>query len=132
LIAQAPVYDLFGHYASDEGTNVRRFGEHWEDRARFERNSPHLAAGNFSTPTLIIQGELDRRVPVAQSLALFNTLQNRGIASRLLYFPDEGHWIQKPQNSLFWYQSVREWLEQYAAPGAGAMVTAPEPAPTPH
>jgi dipeptidyl aminopeptidase/acylaminoacyl peptidase len=124
LIAHAPVYDLFGQYASDKGANLRRFGEQWTDRERFERNSPHLAAGQFSTPTLVIHGELDRRVPVAQGLALFNTLQNRGIESRLLYFPDENHWIEKPQNSLFWYASIREWLERHVAPGPGATATA--------
>lgn len=130
LIAHAPVYDLFGQYANDKGANLRRFGEQWEDRARFERNSPHLAAGNFATPTLVIHGELDRRVPVAQGLALFNTLQNRGIKSRLLYFPDENHWIQKPENSLFWYASVRTWLQEQVAPGPGEASPLPAAAET--
>jgi dipeptidyl aminopeptidase/acylaminoacyl peptidase len=120
LIAHAPVYNLFDEYAMDKGAHVRRFGEHWQDRERFERNSPHLSAGNFATPMLIIHGQQDLRVPVSQSFALFNTLQNRGVQSRLLYFPDENHWVQKPQNSLFWYESVRQWLQQYAEPGAGA------------
>ena len=120
LIAHAPVYNLFDEYAMDKGARIRRFGEHWQERERFERNSPHLAAGNFNTPTLVIHGQQDLRVPVSQSIALFNTLQNRGIDSRLLFFPDENHWIQKPQNSLFWYEAVREWLGQYVQPGPGA------------
>jgi dipeptidyl aminopeptidase/acylaminoacyl peptidase len=126
LIAHAPVYDLFGQYANDKGANLRRFGEHWQDRARFERNSPHLAAGNFNTPTLVIHGEQDLRVPVSQGIALFNTLQNRGVPSRLLYFPDENHWIHKPQNSLFWYQTVQDWLAEYVKPGAGPVSTVPQ------
>jgi dipeptidyl aminopeptidase/acylaminoacyl peptidase len=117
FVAHAPVYDLFGEYAMDKGANLRRFGEHWQDRQRFERNSPHLAAGNFKTPTLVIHGQQDLRVPVSQSFAMFNTLQNLGVPSRLLYFSDENHWIQKPQNSLFWYESVRLWLAQYVQPG---------------
>lgn len=119
LVAHAAVYDKYTQYASDYGAAKRRHGEHWEDPERFERNSPHLFAGNFSTPTLVIHGQLDQRVPLAHGIALFNTLQNRGVPSKLVYFPDENHWVLKPQNSLFWYDTKRRWLEQYVAPGPG-------------
>jgi dipeptidyl aminopeptidase/acylaminoacyl peptidase len=66
----------------------------------------------------VIHGQLDMRVPVNHGIELFNTLQKRGVPSKLIYFPDENHWILKPQNSLFWYKSVREWVEKYAPPGA--------------
>ena len=97
----------------------------WDDPERFERNSPHLFAAEFKTPTLVIHGQQDLRVPVNHGLELFNTLQNRGVPSKFVYFPDENHWVLKPQNSLFWYRAVREWLDKYVPPGPG------EPAPTP-
>jgi len=57
-----------------------------------------------------VHGALDYRVPDAQGLAYYNTLQARGIASRLLWFPDENHWVQKPRNSRLWYQELLAWL----------------------
>jgi|HigsolmetaAR204D_1030405.scaffolds.fasta_scaffold00418_4 dipeptidyl aminopeptidase/acylaminoacyl peptidase len=117
LVAHAPVYNLFTQYASDGGATKKRHGEFWEDPARFERNSPHVRAGHFNTPTLVIHGQRDMRVPVNHALELFNTLQRRGVPSRLVYFPDENHWVLKPQNSLFWYETKRKWLQQYVAPG---------------
>jgi dipeptidyl aminopeptidase/acylaminoacyl peptidase len=117
LIAHAAVYNSFTQYGSDYGASKSRFGEFWEDLERFERNSPHMNAANFKTPTLVIHGQQDLRVPVNHGIELFNTLQNRGVPSRLVYFPDENHWVLKPQNSLFWYQTKREWLTKYVAPG---------------
>ena len=67
----------------------------------------------------MIHGQLDQRVPVNHGLELFNVLQNRGVPSKLVYFPDENHWILKPQNSLFWYETKRQWLEKYVRPGPG-------------
>jgi dipeptidyl aminopeptidase/acylaminoacyl peptidase len=72
---------------------------------------------NFKTPTLVTQGEIDYRVPVGQSQQLFTALQQQKVPSKLILFPDEGHWILKPQNSQFWYGQVIEWLSQYMAPG---------------
>ncbi len=113
LIAHAAVYDRFTQYASDYGGEKARFFDHWDKPAEFMRYSPHAAAGNFSTPTLVIHGQLDMRVPVNHGFELFNTLQTRGVPSKLVYFPDENHWVLKPQNSLFWYQTTKEWLEKY-------------------
>lgn len=119
LVAHAAVYNSYTQYASDYGADKKRYGEFWEDVERFARNSPHTFAENFNTPTLVIHGALDRRVPVNHGLELFNVLQNRGVPSKLVYFPDENHWILKPQNSLFWYETHRQWLEKYVRPGPG-------------
>ena len=72
---------------------------------------------SLKAPTLVIHGQNDLRVPVNHGIELFHTLQRRGIPSKFVYYPDENHWILKPQNSLFWYSTVREWVEQYAPPG---------------
>lgn len=127
LIAHAAVYNSFSQYASDYGASKSRFGEFWEDLERFHRNSPHMNAANFNTPTLVIHGQQDLRVPVNHGIELFNTLQNRGVTSRLVYFPDENHWVLKPQNSLFWYQAKREWLAKYVAPGPAELIAPPAP-----
>ena len=68
------------------------------------------ALGKYKTPTLVIAGELDYRVPYTQSLEFFSALQRQGVPSKLLVFPDEGHWILKPQNSEFWYTTFLGWL----------------------
>jgi iron complex outermembrane receptor protein len=124
LVAHAAVYDSYAQNASDGGASKKRYGEYWEDLERFNRNSPHLAAANFKTPTLVIHGQLDRRVPINNGIELFNTLQNRGVPSKFVYFPDENHWVLKPQNSLFWYDSVRKWIGQYVPPGPAAAAPA--------
>jgi dipeptidyl aminopeptidase/acylaminoacyl peptidase len=118
LVAHAAVYNEFTQIAADYGATKDRFFEFWEKPEEFSRYSPHTSAGNFNTPTLIIIGEFDQRVPLNHGIELFNTLQKRDVPSKLLYFPDEGHWILKPQNSLFWYQTKKDWLEKYAPAGA--------------
>ena len=125
LIAHAGVFNSHTQYGSDFGADKKRHGEYWDDVESFARNSPHTFAGNFKTPTLVIHGQLDQRVPVNHSIELFNVLQNRGVPSKLVYFPDENHWILKPQNSLFWYQTTRQWLETYVRPGPGEASPAP-------
>ena len=114
LIAHAAVYNNFTQIGADYGAERDRFFEFWERPEEFARYSPHTSAGSFVTPTLVIHGQLDQRVPVNHGIELFNTLQKRGVPSKLVYFPDENHWVLKPQNSLFWYQNVREWLQRYA------------------
>jgi len=118
LVAHAAVYNEFTQYAADYGASKRRFFEFWEKPEEFARYSPHTSAGNFKTPTLVIVGQLDQRVPLNHGIELFNTLQNRGVESRLIYYPDENHWVLKSQNSLNWYQEVHDWLTKFAAPGA--------------
>ncbi|GMU69539.1 MAG: peptidase S9 [Steroidobacteraceae bacterium] len=117
LIAHAAVYDSFTQIGADYGASKERFFNFWEKPEEFARYSPHTSAGNFTTPTLVIHGQLDRRVPLNHGIELFNTLQTRGVPSKFVYFPDENHWVLKPGNSLFWYQTTRDWLEHYARPG---------------
>jgi len=65
----------------------------------------------------VIHGQLDLRVPVGQAFELFRALQTRGVESRLVYYPDENHWVLKRHNSLNWYGEVKSWVERFAAPG---------------
>lgn len=115
LVAHAKVYNLYTQYAADFAGEVPRFGGFWEEGNRevVERNSPHLAAGNFDTPTLVIHGQRDLRVPVNHGFELYHTLLVKGVPTRLVYFPDENHWVLKPQNSVFWYEQVRRWLAEH-------------------
>jgi dipeptidyl aminopeptidase/acylaminoacyl peptidase len=115
LIAHAGLFDWYGMYGSDGGANKARYGEYWEHPEEFVVQSPNLYAANFKTPTLIIHNQLDYRVPVNNGFELFNILQNRGIPSKLVYFPDENHLVSKPQNSIFWYKTIEDWIDKYTA-----------------
>ncbi len=75
--------------------------------------SPMLSAGNFKTPMLVITSERDYRVPFGQGLQLFTALQVQGVPSKLLTFPDEGHWVLKPGNSSLWHNVVMDWLHRW-------------------
>ena len=117
LVAHAAVYNWYTQIGSDFGFSKSRFPEFWEDPSIFQQSSPHFGAGKFNTPTLVIHGQQDFRVPVNHGIELFHTLKKRGVPTKLIYYPNENHWVLKPQNSIFWYQQVIEWLERYAAPG---------------
>jgi dipeptidyl aminopeptidase/acylaminoacyl peptidase len=117
LVIHAPVYNMYSQMAADFAVHTERFGDYWDVPEIYKETSPHYFAGNFNTPSLIIHGQNDLRVPVGQAFELFRTLQHRGVDSRLIYYPDENHWILKANNSIYWYHSVREWIERYAAPG---------------
>jgi dipeptidyl aminopeptidase/acylaminoacyl peptidase len=93
------------------------WGEH---ESRVLEQSPHHYAANFATPTLVIHGELDYRVPYYQGLAYYQTLRVLGVPSRLVFFPDENHWILKPQNSRLWYREFLGWLARHAGDSKGA------------
>jgi dipeptidyl aminopeptidase/acylaminoacyl peptidase len=88
-------------------------GWYWDDLARVNAQSPHAFAAQMNTPTLVIHGALDYRVPDAQGLAYYNTLKARGVDARLLWFPDENHWILKPRNSQLWYGEFFGWLAKH-------------------
>ena len=122
LVIHAPVYNMYSQMAADFSVHGERFGEYWENPDIYRSISPHYFAENFNTPSLIIHGQNDLRVPVGQAFELFRTLQTRGVESRLIYYPDENHWILKPTNSLYWYEQVREWVERFAAPGGRSSV----------
>jgi len=79
----------------------------------FRKWSPARSAKNFRTPTLVIHNQLDYRLDVSEGLQLFTTLQLRNVPSKMLYFPDEGHWVLKPQNSQLWYKTVNDWVDQW-------------------
>jgi len=83
------------------------------DRDPFRKFSPMLAIANAKTPTLVIHSQLDYRLDLSEGLQLYDALQIRGVPSKFLYFPDEGHWVMKPQNSQLWYQTVNEWVDQW-------------------
>jgi dipeptidyl aminopeptidase/acylaminoacyl peptidase len=88
-------------------------GTPYDNRAMYEKWSPHQYAKNFKTPTLVIHGQHDYRLDVSEGLQLFTTLQMEGVPSKMLYFPDEGHWVLKPQNSQLWYKTVNDWVDQW-------------------
>jgi dipeptidyl aminopeptidase/acylaminoacyl peptidase len=88
-------------------------GTPWSNPAMYDRWSPHRFVQNFETPILIITNELDYRVPVGEGLQLFTAVQRMGVESKLIVFPDEGHWVLKPQNSEFWFNNVLGWLGKH-------------------
>jgi dipeptidyl aminopeptidase/acylaminoacyl peptidase len=90
-------------------------GTPWTNRELYRKWSPHLFATNFKTPTLVVHGQLDYRLDVSQGFELFTTLQRLKVPSKMLYFPDEGHWVLKPQNSQLWYNTVNGWVSQHIA-----------------
>jgi dipeptidyl aminopeptidase/acylaminoacyl peptidase len=118
IISHASVYDKVSMYATEE----LWFEEHdmqgtpWSNPESYSKWAPVTYAGElgkFKTPTLVIAGERDYRVPYTQSLEFFSALQRQDVPSRLVVFPDEGHFILKPQNSRFWYMTFLEWLATY-------------------
>jgi len=88
-------------------------GTPYDNRASYQKWSPHQYAKNFKTPTLVIHGQRDYRLDVSEGFQLFTTLQMQGVPSKMLYFPDEGHWVQKPQNAQLWYKTVNDWVDQW-------------------
>lgn len=86
----------------------------------FRKWSPALSATHFKTPTLVVHGQLDYRLDVSEGFQLFDTLQLLGVPSKMLYFPDEGHWVMKPQNSQLWYKTVNDWVDQWTGTAASS------------
>lgn len=108
------VYNFYSMYGATEEVwfDEWEHGIPWEQKD-FDKFSPHKYVKDFKTPTLIIHNELDFRVPVGEGFQLFTALQRKGIPSKMLYFPDEGHWVLKPANSELWHKTVFEWLAEY-------------------
>ena len=88
-------------------------GTPWENRLVYEKWSPHRFIHNAKTPMLIVQGANDFRVPEEQAFQLFTSLQRLGVPSKLIYFPDEYHFVTKPQNARLWWNSIFDWFEKY-------------------
>ncbi len=116
LISHAGVFDLLSETGATEELWFPQWefkGMWWENREMYNRWSPSQFVEQFKTPTLVIHGEQDFRVPYGQGLQLFTALQMKKVPSKLLVYPDEGHWISKPQNSALWYQTFLGWLDQW-------------------
>ena len=88
-------------------------GAPYEKPESYLRHSPHRFVKNFRTPTLVVQGELDFRCFISEGVGLFTALQYMGVESRLLYFPNEGHWVLDPADSAVWYEEVVGWLMKH-------------------
>ncbi len=92
----------------------------WEKPGSYSEFSPHKRAGEMGkhkTPMLVVHNDLDFRCPIGQGHELFSALQRQKVPSRFVNFPDEGHWVTKPKNSLHWHKEVFDWLKKYAPPG---------------
>jgi dipeptidyl aminopeptidase/acylaminoacyl peptidase len=119
LVSHAGIYNAESMAAATEElwfVNYEFKGMPWENPVNYTKWSPHKFVRNFNTPTLVTAGELDYRVPVGESLQLYTALQLRNVPSKLIVFPDEGHWILKPQNSQFWYSNVLDWFGKHLKP----------------
>lgn len=116
IVSHAGLYNLTSFYGATEELWFPAWDmgqTPWDEPQLYEKWSPHRLAKNFKTPTLVTHGELDFRVPFAESLQLFTALQRQGVPSRLVVFPDEGHVIAKPQNNVRWWKEIHRWLAQY-------------------
>ena len=116
FISHDGVFDLASEAESTEELwfPIWEFGGMpWDNPDVYDKWSPSKFVQGFATPTLVIHGELDYRVPYEQGLALFTALQMRKVPSELLIFPDEGHWVLKPQNSVLWYKTFIGWIDKW-------------------
>ena len=117
LVSHDGVFDLESEYYSTEELWFPEWefrGPPWQNPELYRKFSPSTYVESFGTPTLVVQGEEDFRVPAEQGLGMFTALQRRGVESRLLYFPDEGHWVLKPRNSQLWYRTVLDWIAKHS------------------
>jgi len=116
FISHAGIFNIESFYGATEELWFPEWefgGPPWQDRTYYEQWSPHRFARNFSTPTLVIHGARDYRVPDTQGFQMFTALRRQDVPARLVYFPDEGHWIGKPQNKRLWWTEVQSWLARY-------------------
>ena len=127
-VCHAGCFDWVGMFADDAYTwHAKELGAwYWDDMARVQSQSPHAYAATMSTPTLVIHGALDYRVPDAQGLAYYNTLKARGVDARLLWYPDENHWILKPRNSRLWFTEFFDWLKRHDTKSAKTALARPK------
>jgi dipeptidyl aminopeptidase/acylaminoacyl peptidase len=123
LVSHDGIFDarMMG-YATEElwFTEWENGGPAWEQVEATERFNPVNHVAKWRVPMLVVQGGKDYRIPETQGIAVFTALQRRGVPSRLLYFPDENHWVLKAHNSVLWHDTVNAWLEQYIGDGAKA------------
>jgi dipeptidyl aminopeptidase/acylaminoacyl peptidase len=119
MVCHAGVYNWHSMAASDYVRSRERplGAKPWGDQEKIDRQSAERYAANFKTPTLVMHGEKDYRVPVTQGFEYYNTLRLKGVPTRLVYFPDENHWITKPQNARLWHREVFAWLDRFVGHG---------------
>jgi dipeptidyl aminopeptidase/acylaminoacyl peptidase len=115
IVTHASLWELRGFYGTtDFGTWwEREFGDPYVDDSPYQAASPHRLIGNIRTPLLVIHGEKDHRVPISEALRLWTDLARHGVEAKFLYYPDENHWILKPQNARLWYETVIGFLDHY-------------------
>ena len=116
IVCHAGATDFDTQFASDVATywqDGAMDGAPWRRTKAYEAQNPINFAANFKTPTLVIHGEMDYRVPVEQGFEFYAALQANNVPSRLIVFPDENHWVLHPQNSVFWYGEVHNWLVRW-------------------
>lgn len=118
-VCHAGVYNWDSMTASDlvRGRERSLGAPPWGDLTKIDMQNARRFAANFKTPTLVVHGEKDYRVPVTQGFEYYNTLRQKGVPTRLLYFPDENHWVLKPQNALVWHREVFGWISKYIGNG---------------
>jgi dipeptidyl aminopeptidase/acylaminoacyl peptidase len=115
IVTHASLWELRGfHGTTDYGPDwEREFGDPYADASRYEEWSPSRLIGQVRTPILVIHGERDLRVPISEALRLWTDLRRHGVPARFLYFPDENHWVLKPQNARLWYETVLAFLDEH-------------------
>ena len=115
IVTHASLWELTGfHGTTDFGPAwEEEFGDIYRDPSRYEAANPARGVANIRTPILVIHGELDHRVPISEALRLWTDLRRHGVEGRFLYFPDENHWILKPQNARIWYATVLAFLDEH-------------------
>lgn len=118
FISHCGLFNLESWYGTTEElffANKDIGGAYWDPKLKeqYLKNSPHRYVQNWDTPMLVIHGEKDFRVPVSEGMQAFQAAQLQGVPSRFLYFPDEGHWVQKPQNGLLWHREYFGWLDKW-------------------
>ena len=129
IVTHDGMFDLESAY----GTTDELWFMEWEFRGKpwdydgkpdsenpYREWAPMLYAKNFKTPTLVIHSQLDYRLDVSQGFALFTTLQRLGVPSKMLYFPDENHWVLKPRNSQLWWKTVNDWVDEWTGKAASS------------
>ena len=119
LVSHDGDFDLVSSYGATEELWFPEWelgGPPWENITLYQRWSPSTYAYRWHTPTLVIHSALDFRIPDSEGMQTFTALQRQGIASRFLWFPDEGHWVGRPQNQILWWNTVQDWLGRYLHP----------------
>jgi dipeptidyl aminopeptidase/acylaminoacyl peptidase len=115
IVSHASLWSLPGFHGTTDAGLIweREFGDPYEDPSRYVENSPDRHVDRITTPMLVIHGEKDLRVPISEGLTLWTDLIRHDVDARFLYFPDENHWVLKPQHARLWYQTVLAFLAEH-------------------